>query len=53
MLFDHLLAPLGGDRSPVSVADAIDPYRSVRTRAEEHFDVAVARRLEAEIVASL
>jgi hypothetical protein len=52
MLFDHLLAPLGGDRSPVSVANAIDTYRRVRTQAEEHFGVSVPRRLEAEIVAS-
>jgi hypothetical protein len=53
MLFDHLVAPLGGDRSLISVADAIDTYRRVRTQAEEHFDVSVARRLAAEIVASL
>jgi hypothetical protein len=53
MLFDHLLAPLGGDRPPVSVADAIDTYRRVRSQAEEHVDVSVARRLEAEIIASL
>jgi hypothetical protein len=53
MLFDHLLAPLGAEQSPASVADAIDEYRAVRSSAEDQFDVRVPRRLENEVVASL
>jgi hypothetical protein len=51
MLLDHLLIPLGVGRLPVSVADAIDRYRSAREQAEKRFEVVVPRRLEAEVVA--
>jgi hypothetical protein len=53
MLFDHLLAPLGAQQPPASVADAIDRYREVRRSAEHRLDVHVPRRLENAVVASL
>ncbi len=52
-LSDHLLAPLGAQTAPASIADAIDVYRAVRAQAENRFAVRVCRRLEDEIVASL
>jgi hypothetical protein len=45
-LFDHLLAPLGLNRRPSSIAEAITAYRDARDRAEREFDVAVTRNLE-------
>jgi hypothetical protein len=53
MLFGHLLAPLGAEQPPASVADSIDTYRVVRKSAEDRFRVQVPRRLETEVVASL
>jgi hypothetical protein len=34
-LFDHLLAPLGADRAPSSVAEAVQSYRALRSRPTE------------------
>jgi hypothetical protein len=48
----HPFARLGAEQPPASVADAIDNYRTLRKRAEEHFEVRVPRRLETEVVAS-
>jgi len=48
-LFDHLLAPLGAEQAPASIADAIDVYRAVRAQAEARFAVRVSRRLEDEV----
>jgi hypothetical protein len=45
-LFDHLLAPLGVNRPPSSIAEAITAYRDVRDRAERELEVMVRRDLE-------
>jgi hypothetical protein len=45
-LFDHLLGPLGVERRPSSIADAIARYRAARDRAERRFGVVVRRDLE-------
>lgn len=45
-LFDHLLAPLGVERHPRSLAEAIALYRHARSQAEQRFDVVVRRELE-------
>lgn len=45
-LFDHLLAPLGIEQRPSSIADAIARYRAARDRAERRFGVVVCRDLE-------
>jgi len=45
-LFEHLLEPLGVDRAPASIAEAVAGYRNVRDRAESRFGVAVSRDLE-------
>jgi len=48
-LFDNLLAPLGADRPPLSIADAIATYREARDQAEARLGVKVPRTLEAEV----
>jgi hypothetical protein len=45
-LFGHLLGPLGAERQPASVAEAVDAYRAARGRAERRFGVAVPRHVE-------
>lgn len=45
-LFEHLLAPLGAERRPSSIGDAIALYRAARDSAEQRFGVAVPRDLE-------
>src|SRR6266536_3333970 len=45
----ELLAPLGAEQAPASIADAIDVYRAVRAQAEARFAVRVSRRLEDEV----
>jgi hypothetical protein len=52
-LFDHLLGPLGAERIPRSVADAVDLYRVTRADAERRFGVEVPRDLEAEVTPAL
>jgi predicted nucleotidyltransferase len=52
-LHDHLLAPLGVERPPESVHDAIEAYRGARASAEARFGVHVPRRLEAEVARAL
>ena len=53
MLFDHLLAPLGAEKPPASVADAVENYRAVRRSAERRFGAYVPRDLETAVVALL
>jgi hypothetical protein len=53
MLFEHLLAPLGGEQTPDSVSDAVAVYRCLRQAAEERIGVNVSRRLENEVAALL
>jgi hypothetical protein len=48
-LFDHLLGPLGGDRVPSSVAEAVSSYRTARDQAERRFGRAVPRDVEAAV----
>ena len=45
-LFGHLLAPLGVEAAPSSIADAVAAYRSARDRAERRFGVTVSRDVE-------
>jgi predicted nucleotidyltransferase len=48
-LFEHLLAPLGVQRRPSSVSEALAGYRAARERAEQRFGVVVPRELEAAV----
>jgi hypothetical protein len=52
-LFQHLLGPLGAARAPSSVAEAVDSYEAVRSRAEQRFGVAVPRDVEAVVAPAL
>jgi hypothetical protein len=52
-LFGHLLRPLGGDRVPSSVAEAVSSYRRARDMAERRFSRAVRREVEAAVVPAL
>ena len=52
-LFGHLLAPLGVDSPPASVAEAVESYRAARDRAERVFEVAVSRELENAVAPTL
>src|SRR4029450_1023660 len=44
-LLDHLLAPLGVNRRPSSIAEAITAYRDARDRAERELEGTVPRDL--------
>ncbi len=48
-VFDHLLAPLGAERPPSSIREALALYLEARTRAERRFGHRVLRDLEAEV----
>jgi hypothetical protein len=52
-LFGHLLQPLGGDRVPSSVAEAVSSYRRARDMAERRFSRAVPRDVEAAVAPAL
>jgi hypothetical protein len=52
-LFDHILAPIGVDHPPSSIAQAVAAYREGRARAEHRLGVAVSRDLETAIASSL
>lgn len=52
-LFDHLLAPLGVERVPSSIAEAVESYRAARERAEERFGQYVSRAVERAVAPSL
>jgi predicted nucleotidyltransferase len=52
-LFGHLLVPLGAERAPSSVSDAVAVYRAARDRAERRFGTAVSRRVELEVAPAL
>jgi hypothetical protein len=49
-LFEHLLEPLGVQRRPASIAEAVADYRAARDSAENRFGVRVDRRLEAAVM---
>jgi predicted nucleotidyltransferase len=48
-LYEHLLAPLGAERVPASIGDAVALYRAARAAAEQRFGCEVSRHLEAEV----
>jgi hypothetical protein len=52
-LFGHLLAPLGVEAPPASVAGAVESYRAARDRAERLFEVTVSRELENAVAPAL
>jgi hypothetical protein len=48
-LFHHLLAPLGAERPPSSIREALALYLDARALAERRFGHRVSRALEAEV----
>jgi Nucleotidyltransferase domain len=50
---EHLLRPLGVDRVPGSIEDALDSYRFARDQRESEFGLEVSRRLEGEVLPAL
>lgn len=52
-LTQHLLAPLGVEATPASVAEAVAVYRGARARAERRFACEVPRELEAAVAGSV
>jgi hypothetical protein len=52
-LFVHLLQPLGVDRVPSSVADAVELYRPARDALAAGFGCTISRALEAEVARAL
>jgi hypothetical protein len=52
-LFGHLLGPLGAERAPASVGEAVESYRAARDRAELRFGLTVSREAEQAVAPSL
>ena len=52
-LFVNLLAPLGVEAPPSSVAEAVEPYLAARDRAERRFGRVVSRAAEQAVAPSL
>jgi predicted nucleotidyltransferase len=52
-LFGHLLARLGVDAPPSSIAEAVESYLAARDRAERRFGRAVSRAVELAVAPSL
>jgi nucleotidyltransferase-like protein len=52
-LHDHLLGPLGVERKPDSINEAIALYRAAREKAERRLDVKVPTTLEREVSPSI
>jgi len=50
---EHLLRPLGVDRVPASIEDALEDYRFARDERELELEVEVSRRLEHEVLPAL
>ena len=50
---EHLLRPLGVDRVPGSIEDALESYRFARDERELELGVEVSRRLEREVLPAL
>jgi hypothetical protein len=48
-VFDHLLSPLGAERPPSSIQEALALYLDARACAERRFGRRVSRDLEAEV----
>ena len=49
-MHEHLLRPMGVDREPRSVPEAIAAYRGARDRLESEIGFTVSRRLELEVL---
>jgi hypothetical protein len=52
-LFVHILDPLGVERRPLSIEEAVAEYERARAGAEERFGCRVPHELEAEVIAVL
>ncbi len=52
-LFQHLLGPLGAERLPASVPEAVESYQAARSQAERRFGMAVPRDVEAVVAPAL
>jgi hypothetical protein len=52
-LFDHLLQPLGADRVPTSVADAVELYRPARDALAARLGCVISPALETEVAPAL
>jgi hypothetical protein len=52
-LFRHLLEPLGVERPPGSIGEAVELYRGARAAAEARFGVTVPRELDGEVAPAL
>ena len=52
-LHGHLLAPLGVEASPSTMAEAVRSYLEARGRAERPFGVTVSRELEDAVIPAL
>jgi predicted nucleotidyltransferase len=52
-LFGHLLAPLGVEAPPSSIAEAVESYLAARDRAERRFGRVVRRDVEQAVAPSL
>jgi predicted nucleotidyltransferase len=52
-LSDHLLKPLGVQRTPKTLAEAVTSYRTARDAAEQRFNCSVPRELESEVAPTL
>ena len=50
---EHLLLPIGVDRVPGSIEDALDSYRLARDERERELGLEVSRRLEREVMPAL
>jgi hypothetical protein len=53
LMFEHLLGPLGVHHRPVSLADAVERYRSARAEREVEFGVDVPRTIERAVLPRL
>jgi hypothetical protein len=50
---EHLLAPLGSERTPQGLGDAVGIYRARRSKAEESFGVQLSKDLETAVYGAL
>jgi hypothetical protein len=52
-MHEHLLSPMGSERIPTGLGEAVEIYRDGRARAEKQFGVQVSRHLGEEVCAGL
>ena len=53
LMYEHLLEPLGVERPPATVADAVDAYRAARDERERELGVQVPRAAEEAVLPRL